>query len=70
MAQEILPFDCTVNYVTKKVQELPKLRLPGTIMGQVQNNQEFSIRANSNVKSGMPLPWTTEEKLAEYGMRI
>lgn len=56
MAQEILPFDCTVNYVTKKVQELPKLRLPGTIMGQVQNNQEFSIRANSNVKSGMPLP--------------
>jgi hypothetical protein len=56
MAQEILHFNCTVNYVTKKVQELSELHLPGTIMVQIQNNKEFSIRANNNVKSGMPLP--------------
>jgi len=56
MAQEILPSNCTVNYVTKKVQELPELRLPGTIMVQIQNNQEFSIRAMGNVKFGKPLP--------------
>jgi hypothetical protein len=38
MTQEILPSNCTVNLVTKNVQELHELRLPGTIMVQIQNN--------------------------------
>jgi hypothetical protein len=28
-----------------EVRELPELRVPGTIMVQIKNNQEFSIRA-------------------------
>jgi hypothetical protein len=38
MIQEILPSNCTVDYVTEKVQELPEISLPGTIMVQIQNN--------------------------------
>jgi hypothetical protein len=51
MTQEILPSICTVKYVTKNVHELPGLGLPGTIIVKIQNTQEFSISAKSNVKS-------------------